>query len=370
MGITGESSAEFLAGNLPAEDQLALTNYNQAWFKDAIPSAVPSLPLPPEPSLAVWQEYAEEARDNHWPEVLAEKFPAFRFPIADGISQTPEYRQAINKGEGGSLEAIAWQDPSRLKLIIAEPPSGPIPVLSTDVREDFETLLRVFLYRNEPRLIPPSMGAVMISGLVNRDRINRLRETFMSENPGARAGAWLKEWATIKNTSKELFQDRLILIGPGPYSGIPAESANLSASEWENCSRIIRIHHECTHLFCKRVFGRMQNNLLDELFADFIGLRESFGYFPADLFLRGMGISSNGELGLSGRFYNYLKEPELPDSVWKIQAHLLAKAAHHLEAWKFSRKDSGKDPVGRILLFLAQYSLPEIASRPLPETLS
>lgn len=364
------SAGDFLPEGISAEDRQAFLAYNQPWFRAHIPDPLPHFPLDPEPSLAVWEDYASEAARRDWPAVLAERLPAFRFPVAEGMSRDSAYRQAVTKGEGSAEKGLHWERADQLNMEVVYPPSGPIPVLSTPIRADFETLLRVFLYRNEPQPIPPTMGAVMISGFVNRDRINRLREDFFTAHPEVRRSAWRKEWEMIQENRKALYQDRLILIGPGPYSGVPAAEIGLTEADWQVRSRTIRIHHECTHLFCKRVFGSMQNNLFDELLADFMGFRESFGSFSANLFLRCMGISPEGELGETGRFFNYLKEPVLPYTVWKCQARLLAMAARRLEEWSWAKKPEGHDPVGPLLLALARLSLPEIADAALPDSLT
>jgi hypothetical protein len=230
-------------------------------------------------------------------------------------------------------------------------------------RHDFESVLRVLLHRNEPVAIPASMGAAWISGLPNRDRIERLKAAYFSSHPDARPGSWRREWEQLRAGRKAEYQDRLLLLSVGPYSAVSAEQAGVCDTEWLQYSRTIRIHHECTHAFCKRIFGRMHINLLDELMADFIGLRAALKRFDAGLFLQGMGVSLDGEWEHRGRMRNYLSQPELPEALWQSQARVLCSAALTLERWQGQASDPIpiNDPDAHAILSIAHTSLLELA---------
>src|SRR4029078_12572090 len=100
--------------------------------------------------------------------------------------------------------------------------------------------------RNEPEPIPDSMGAMMISGFNNWDRINGLKEKWHAEHEGDELGeTWEHEFQTNVVPRKELYQDKFIILSDGPYSGIGADEMGLSHEEWQRLSRIIRLEHEC-----------------------------------------------------------------------------------------------------------------------------
>jgi len=67
----------------------------------------------------------------------------------------------------------------------------------------------------------------------------------------------------------------------------------MDESTWHSLSLIIRLSHECTHYFTRRLFGSMRNNLLDELIADYQGIvAANGGRYRADWFLRFVGLES------------------------------------------------------------------------------
>jgi hypothetical protein len=349
---------------IPDDQQDALLHYNQPWFAGALSHPLPNLPLPPCACTTTWEGYAEEATDSSWQEVLRERFPAFRFAIVSGMSQQPDYQQACRKGSEASGEPHTFSKANFLQFEVCHPPSGSIPVLTVEHRGDFEDLLRILLHQNETVPIPATMGAVLISGLPNPDRIAGLKQNYFDSHPGARLGSWLREWEQIRVADRDAWQDRLVIVSTGPYSALPAAAIGLSQEAWQAASRIIRIHHECAHAFCKGLLGHMGNNLLDECIADFMGLRAAFGHFSASLFLQGMGVQTEGSLSPTGRMKNYLQQPELPATAWENQGRLLAKAAAAIEAW--DRSLPPFDPntpahEAQWILHLARFSLIDLS---------
>jgi hypothetical protein len=371
MNDAGLSDLAFLdALGVPVVHREAFLHYNQPWFLKGLARALPPLPLPAPASTAVWEQYASEARRSSWQEVLREKLPAFRFPVREGMSLDPDYRLALKKGDGASKDAHAFSSPDFLKFEIAHPPSGSVPVLTVAARHDFENLLRILLHRNEPVTIPPGMGAVLINGLTNHDRIDTLRRSFFASNPGARQGTWLREWERLREHHRDGYQDRLIVVSRGPYSALPAAISGMDDATWNECSRVIRIHHECAHAFCRAVLDHMGNNLLDECIADFIGMRAALGHFSCKLFLDAMGVSATGEMRSSGRMRNYLAEPVLPEPLHGHQARLLARAADTLASWDATLESfdpENPEYEARLILSLAACSLISLAAGAQPE---
>ncbi|HUS16490.1 MAG TPA: hypothetical protein VM536_15945, partial [Chloroflexia bacterium] len=161
---------------------------------------------------------------------------------------------------------------------------------------------------------------------------------------------------------KSLYQDRLILVSEGPYSGVSASALGLTDAAWRRLSLLIRIEHECTHYFTRRVLGAMSNNLLDELAADCMGLIGATGTYPASWFLHFVGLEAAPVYRAGGRLENYRGAPPLSDSAFAVLGRLVVAAAEHLEAYLGPR--AAPEPVDRaaLLLALTRLSLEDLAA--------
>lgn len=294
-----------------------------------------SLPLPDEPFVAAWEGYAAEAAERGVFATLRDRLPQLRFPIRKGISETPAYREATRRGV--PVESVRrgpglrLKRPDQVELLLHLSPAGRIPVLILRDRGDFMTLARALGSRNEPRVLPDSLGAFMISGFNNWDRIQQLRSRWEAQDPAERQTAsWSEEFARIV-PRRELYQDRFILLSAGPYSAVPAGDLGLSEEEWRELSLVVRRDHECTHYFTQRVFGSMRNNLLDELMADYAGIVGALGRYRADWFLRFVGLEAFPSYREGGRLGSYRGDPPLSDGAFRILQALVRAAAENLE---------------------------------------
>jgi hypothetical protein len=286
-------------------------------------------PLPDEPFAAVWDEYAaDSARRGAWP-ALRERLVQLRFPIAAGVGASDAYRAATGRGllpgDGEGLQPVA---PERVRVFVHETPAGRLPVVAAGAREDFEALVRALTRRNEPDPVPASMGACIVGGYNNWDRVARLRRAWEEETGGG--GDWGAAFASVM-PRKELYQDRFVLLSSGPYSGTPAAEVGRTEEEWARDSFAIRLEHECAHYFTRRVFGSMTNTLRDELIADFMGISAAAGRFRADWLLRFMGLERFPEYREGGRLQNYRGTPPLSDGAFAVLQRLVHAAAHRLE---------------------------------------
>jgi len=342
-----------------------LLAYNRSVFERDNFKAPLQFPLQSEPHVAVWQEYVTEAKTKGTFEILKHALVQLRFPIQAGISQTEAYRAATRKGlspeftsgactprkgiEPNQTTGLILQQPEQLQLTIHDSLVGAIPVLLTKNREDFVSLVRAITKRNEPVEIPDSMGACMVAGYNNWDRIRRYREGLSLEfNSGTRDDACTprQQWSADNLDSselawsvefkrliarKELYQDRFIILSDGFYSNVKPEKLGLTAAEWRRLSLTIRLEHECTHYFTRRVFNSMRNNLLDEFIADYRGIVAATGAYKADWFLRFLGLESFPHYREGGRLQNYRGQPPLSDGAFKILQKLVKVAAENLE---------------------------------------
>jgi hypothetical protein len=253
------------------------------------------------------------------------------------------------------------QAPDQLQLVIHQSLAGRIPLLITANRADFVSLVQALIKRNEPEAIPASMGAAMVAGYNNWDRVQRYRQAWEQSNKEARQpGDWAEEFKRLL-PRRELYQDRFIILSDGPYSGVPAADLGLPEAEWRQVSLAIRREHECAHYFTRRVFKSMQNNLFDELIADYAGLSLAPGCFRANWFLRFMGLEAFPASRPDGRLQNYRGQPPLSDAAFRVLQALLKDAVEKLERFEASFVGQPEHS-SLMLLALPRLTLEEIAS--------
>lgn len=355
--------ASYGASTLEIEE---LLTYNQNVFDRSCLTSLPlKLPLAPEAHVNVWEEYAAQARVVGAFEALKRVVVQLQFPIQEGISQAEAYRSATRKGVlvDGTTEAksLILKQPEKLQLIVHQSLAGAIPVLLTGNREDFVSLVRALTMRNEPKPVPASMGACIVAGFNNWDRIHRYRKQWEAQNPAnCSAASWMEEFGRLI-PQKELYQDRFIILSDGPYSNVSASDIGLSEPEWRRLSLTIRLEHECTHYFSRRLFGSMRNNLLDELIADYRGIVVATGHYRADWFLRFLGLESFPDYREGGRLQNYRGQPPLSNGAFKILQALVKAAAENLQQFDASELRTINSQT-LMLVALTHLTLEELAS--------
>jgi hypothetical protein len=366
------------------DDRDALLAYGAGMTSRADCAAL-TFPLQDEPHLARWTAYEQDAREPGVGafEALRRRFVQLRFPIASGMSQEDAYRRATLRGQFEAADDFApgltLAAPHTLTLTLEATIAGHIPVIVTGPREDFATLARALTERNEPAAVPPSMGACIVSGLNNWDRVARHRAQWESELPAAERPddadaldeAWKAEFRVLA-TQKALYQDRCIILSRGPYSAVSAQDAGLPEAEWLERSLVIRREHECTHYFTWRVFGAMRNNLLDELIADFVGIVRGFGTYRPELALRCLGMENPDRYRPGGRLENYRGTPPLSDAAFGVLQRLAVRGVRNLDA--LSRLRAGDlanlAALARLTCALFSCTLEEIAAEQMPHAVS
>lgn len=316
-GATGDVLQELLA-------------YNESSFQrlsefEGIPH-----PLPDEPFVSAWDAYLEQSQAVGVWTTLKTCLRHLNFPIQAGISQDPLYLGVVLRGEPVSECPLATglvpQDPDGITLRMQPTIAGRIPVVSVANRADFEHMLQALLNRNEPMAVSAAMGAVMVAGYNNWDRIAHYKCRWQQTAP---TDDWAEEFKRLA-PQKSLYQDRFIVVSNGPYSNTPAEELGLEHNEWLRLSLEIRIVHECTHYAMKRIYGVMRNNLQDETIADAMGLVCATGSFRGDWFLRFMGLENYPSCRPDGRVSVYRGEPPMSDAAFAILQAMLVQAAAKL----------------------------------------
>lgn len=291
-----------------------------------------AFPLADEPFVAAWTAYAEEAeRIGAWA-CLRDRLVQLRFPIEAGVSESPAYRAATRRGvwprDGAGLELT---QPAELRLFLAETPVGRVPVILATARADFVALVRALGHRNEPTEILDAVGASIIGGYNNWDRVASLRRAWEASDTTGSPLAWAARWAEIVR-EPALYQDRFIVLGSGPYSGAAAADVGLDEEAWTRCSIAIRLEHECTHHFTHRVLGSMRNRLGDELIADYMGIVAAVGHFRADWLVRFLGLERHPDYRPGGRLEEYRGDLTLDGGGFRVLCAAVARCAQNLEA--------------------------------------
>lgn len=290
-------------------------------------------PLAEEPQVRFWRRYAAEAGEIGVAATLSRRFPQLRFPVRAGMAQEEPYRAATRRGAFDAERpqvGLALERPEALELAVEELAAGPVPVLVAPCRADFETLVRALTSRNEPVEVPASMGACLIKGLADWERVAAHRRSWREARGGADDESdWQVEMAAL-GQRKELWQDRLILVSTGPYSAVPAAEAGCPEVEWGERSVSIRLAHEGFHYLTLRLAGRIRSNLLDELVADFAGLGATYGAYSERLARRFLGVDRLPELRAGGRIEVYRGDPPLSDAALAVVARLAERATRNL----------------------------------------
>lgn len=322
-----------------------LLKYNENLFNhDALKFPL-EIPLPDEPFISVWEQYATEASEKGAFESLKRALVQLSFPIQEGISQEEYYRSATRRGRSPDgipqANGLNLKRPEAIQLLLHQTPVGRLPLIIMGDREDFVALVQAITERNEPAPVPDSMGAVNIAGYNNWDRIRRYREQWERENRSdCSEQRWREEFKRLI-PKKELYHDQFIILSDGPYSNISAHDMRLPEEEWKRLSLIIRREHECTHYFTRHLFSSMQNRLIDELMADYMGIVAAAGRYRADWFLRFIGLENFPEYREGGRLENYRGDPPLSDGAFKILQLMAKKASENLEHFDHAyRKES------------------------------
>ncbi|MGI8551946.1 MAG: DUF7005 family protein [Dehalococcoidia bacterium] len=364
-----EARATVLAAmGVASRDAQELLTYNDNHFNHSHLPPPWHFPLPPEAHVEVWDRYADAAALVGAFVELEQRLVQLCFPIAAGISETESYRAATRRGAAAeaTVEAtgLPLSRPEQLRLSVHPTLAGPIPILIPAGREDFVALVRALTRRNEPVPIPDSMGACMVAGFNNWDRVRRYREVWEAANPeNCSADGWQEEFQRLI-PRRELYQDRFIIISDGPYSDVAAAAVGETPTDWQRLSLTIRIEHECTHYFMRRVLDSSRNNVLDELICDYAGIVAAVGHFRSDWFLHFVGLESFPVYREGGRLQNYLGEPGLSERAFKVLQALTWSAAKNLERFDARHGSQFRDAQGKalVLLALTSQTLEDLAS--------
>lgn len=345
-----------------------LLAYTPPLPKQTITNAVQAMHRPPGLLVNDWLSIttAEEAIFT----ALQERFIQLRFPIREGISQERVYQSAARRGIVDHLpsieEGLRLQHPEQLRIMVHDSLVGPVPVILPYGRIDFEMIVQALGQKNEPVPVPEAMGAAIISGLINWNRLRQMRVDWLvgrEDHPFAEA-LWRQELVQHILPHRQLYQETFIILGDSFYSNISPESLNLTEAVWRAYSQTIRLGHESTHFVMRQLGVARPNHMLDELVADFQGSVQATGRFQADWFLHFMGLENYPGCRETGRLALYRGTPPLSEPAFVLLQGLLWHAAHHLERFFDQHHVRFETAQARLslLLALSTLSLEELAS--------
>lgn len=343
-------------------DLEGLLAYNDKVFDHTdFESGAITLPLPDEPFVSAWEAYIRESERVGIFSALQKALVQFNFPIQAGISQTENYQAATRRGKAvenmPEASGLSLNHPEKLELFLYPTLGGRIPILIVRDRADFVAITQALSLRNEPAPVPDSKGAGVLAGYNNWERLNRLKEDWMAQNPAQNNEfTWQMEMKRI-TPQKDLYQDKFIVLSDGNYSAVPAEALHLDSATWKNHSLVIRREHECTHYFTGRVLKSMRNNLVDELIADYAGIVAANGRYRSDWFLHFVGLENYPTYREGGRLQNY--RGELTDAAFAVVKKLIKHAADNLEKFDLSLETRH---LYEVVMALTYLTLEEIAA--------
>ena len=264
----------------------------------------PPLPVPKNKAFLWWKNWLiENSNSSQFPE-LRRIFPQLWIIPKQGASNSEQYKRLVLRGQPPSLHdrenCLKLNDQNGIFVSLVEHPCGNYPVIDINDESDFRNILRCLAYRCEEILIPKSVHAQAISGLIN--------------------------WGLIKNIDRSE-RANLIILHNAPYSSLSETiiPGNPTYLKWLEISRQWRLEHELTHLATKFLINEMRINLFDELIADSLGMLKAINIFSADIFLKGLGIKPNAQLHENARAKTYIEGLDNKDKYIVIK-HIMNRA--------------------------------------------
>lgn len=294
---------------------------------------------------------------------LKKCYPQLGIPLESGIEKSELYKDVVLRGRPAfsTAKEVSLNNPEGLHLEIYDGIGGRVPVLTIADEADFVKIIQSLLHKNNPVVVPKSMGATIINGVNNRRRLALLKEKWLLQNP---LGNWNNEFSTNLIKNKKLYKDVLIILSKKPYSNVTAATLELSEDVWLAYSNAIRKEHECVHLFTLKKYGKASNNLHDELIADYIGIIKAIGYFKKEWLLTFLGIEHYPKYRKGARLENYIKEEKFSDDEFEKLTAIIKQSIENLDLFDryITKNLSGNNLAVRIDT-LCQTDLLEMASK-------
>ncbi|PJJ08095.1 hypothetical protein CLU83_1332 [Flavobacterium sp. 1] len=344
--------------NIDLSEELKTYLSNNFKSKKTIP------PFENEIGIKYWEDFAKKiTADKLLFNELKKCYLQLNFPIEIGIEKTEFYKNIVLRGKTENINlpfSLKLSDPKNIAFKIHKSIAGKIPIVTVPNKEDFTTIIQSLLYKNNPKHVPQSMGAVLINGINNWERLMILKNDWLTTNTSEN---WVKEFSCNVLPNKSLYKDKLIILSTKPYSNVAAKQLGLNKSLWLSYSISIREEHECTHLYTLKKFGVASNNLHDELIADYIGIVKTIGHYNKSWMLIFMGLEEYPKYRQGARLENYLLDNKLSQGDFKQLIKIIKNAIENISIFDKTRGklQSNLDQMCRIDA-LCETSLEELSS--------
>jgi len=238
---------------------------------------------------------------EHILEKLSHRYPQLLLPVAAGMSKSPAFTDAVYRGKRyDGVPDYSLSEKDRFSRV--DTPAGPVDVLLLHERVDFEKCACALANRCEPKPLPRSVGAFMISGLTDWEKVRKYLDKGPQEE--CLVNSFLLNW--LKRDHPDILS-RIILLSSGWYSGIAPERLGLSGEDWTEKSVTLRMYHEIAHFVCRSRYPKDIQAIRDEVFADMIGIVAAFGRFDAEMAKVFLGIDGD-TVPDTARIRYYLKD--------------------------------------------------------------
>ena len=234
------------------------------------------------------------------------RYPQLCLPVKNGMSKSEEYRNTALRGNIPAELPDYFKGSAEDRAFTAKTPAGDVEVIYLAERGDFERAVKCLGYKCEDIRIPPSMGAVTISGITDWSKISEHKEEYLKSGKTD----WQAEFRRFTSVA-ENYKDRIVLVSKGGYSALRAEETRYSREEWIKISLDIRVFHELCHVVCRTLFPDKKNAVVDEIVADCFGILKAAGFYDTVLAEKCLGILGD-QYRPGGRLENYLVSGEDP----------------------------------------------------------
>ncbi|MAJ45757.1 MAG: hypothetical protein CBC35_00340 [Planctomycetes bacterium TMED75] len=336
-----------------------MTSHTSLPLKEYLKSAFqpPRIPVPLEDESHVSWWKGRFAQNGGTAQGLVESLTQFQVAIESGASGSSDYVRFIRQGKAvpdPKSAAEIFSAPDMVHWEIVDHPAGGLPVVTFEDRSDFELAFRALGARCEPVPIGQNVHALYVGGLPNPVRAGEMQAAFIAS--GNDPQAWSEEVQRRMELDGTSFHDRLILLHPAPYGGLPSSSISDAMDDhaWLQASMQLRIEHEFTHHTTHRLLGSYRLHVHDELIADLMGFTKAIGRFDAELFLRALGVQG-GQLAPGARLLTYTVD--LDESALPRLIEILHQAAKAVEAVASAFVGTAKSERFTRLLALSQIEI-------------
>lgn len=232
---------------------------------------------------------------------LADTYQQLYLPVKEGMSESDEYLAVIRNGKqiiSKHLNGFMQSEYDSLEPV--DTPIGKITAVYLHHRQDFERFIQIMAYRCEPAVIPASMGADTISGIINWKKIFAHKRAYLADE----GTDWSAEFKRFTSNKKN-YLDTIIVLSQGPYSNVSHRLTPFSTQQWLSLSYQIRLYHERTHVICQSLYPGLRDCIWDEVIADCMGLLHATGNYNPSMARDFLGLNQQ-EQGKKGRLANYI----------------------------------------------------------------